>query len=59
MPKGPAGQALRQRRSQLAELKAQVRVLEDEVRYLTVYPNGDEIRVPEPPEPYHKAGNSN
>jgi hypothetical protein len=44
-------EALRQRKKRLGELKAQVRLLEDEIRYLTVYPNGDEIRVPEPPEP--------
>ena len=42
---------LRQKKKRLAELKAQVRLLEDEIRYLTVYPNGDEIRVPELPEP--------
>ena len=44
-------EALRQKKRQLAKLKAEIRVLEDEIRYLTVYPKGDEIKVPELPEP--------
>jgi len=47
----PMAEILRRKKERLAELKVQVRLLEDEIRYLTVHPNGDAIKVPELPEP--------